>query len=471
MKDHSEIRWRSLWAMVPVSAIVFMDQSILPVALPTIEADFNASGVALQWTVNSYLLFTAIFILLGGKWGDRFGHRLTYLWGIVIFVLSSLVCALSPNVEFLIGARAVQGLGAALMIPAQTSLIAATFPPHARGRATGIIVSLGALFLVLGPAVGGYLTENISWRAIFWINFPLGILAVALAFAILPTSQKGKGAVDLPGFAYFAFFASAITIFFMQGSEWGWRSGEIILAGIVSLISAICLWKREKKAAHPFLDLSLLKRPVFAAVCVSIALTQAILMIAVFRTVYMQEILGYTPAETGLISSISSLPVIFCALIAGFLSDKAGPKLPLALGFLAIIFSFIWLGVSPVPSLASLFTALLMFGVGLPMIFTPSYSKAMSSVPPLKIGVASGMVATLRMFGGTMGLSLIYLFVNESEKLHTPTLGKNGAEIASFSDIHFLLGALMTLTFVTVFYLQNRKSAHQLPNSPSEGWD
>ncbi len=323
----------------------------------------------------------------------------------------------------------------------------------------------------MGPAVGGYLTEAVSWRSLFWINFPFGIVAVVLAFALLPTSNRGQGKIDLPGFAYFTIFATAITVLFMQGQEWGWTSSAILFSAALTLISVYLLLKREKKAHHPFLDLSLFKRPVFAAVNVSISLGQFVLMISVFRTIYLEEILGYTPTQTGLISSVASLPVIFFSTIAGFLSDKVSPKLPLALGFTFVIISFAWLGFFSTPSLTFLFIPLLLFGMGLPMMFNPSYSKGMSSVPPEKIGVASGMIATLRMFGGTMGLALIYLFVDVEQQIHTPTLGTRGAVIESFSAVHFALAGLMAVAFAVTFFLHNRKSSHHLPNSPAEGWD
>lgn len=471
MQNLPKTRWISLLAIIPAAAMGFMDQSILPVALPVIQKEFGSNSAALQWTVNSYLLTTAVFILLGGKLCDRIGSRNAYLYGLSIFAVFSALCSLSPNVEFLVAARALQGVGAAILFPAQTSLIATTFPPHTRGRATGLIVSCGSLFLILGPLIGGYLTEALSWRWIFWINLPIAAIGIVLAILLFPAKRGNKGKVDLLGFLYFACFCTFTTIFFMQAQDWGWLSKKVLICALLAIGSSVFLFKREKTAKHPFLDLALFKRPIYAAINVSISITQFVLMITVFRTIYLEEILGYTPGQTGLISSISSLPVLFLSPVGGFLSDKVSPKLPIVLGYGVLILSFFWLGFFSTPSLPSLFTAFLLFGMGIPLIFTPSYTAAMSAIPREKLGIAFGLVSSLRMFAATTGLSLIYLFVSIEKTIHLPKVGQRLAEIASFSAVHFTLGALMIVAFIATFFLHRRKSAHHLPDSPAEGWD
>lgn len=464
-------RWIGFVATVPGIGMSFLDQTILPVAIPTIRQEMGASTVALQWCVNSYLLAIAIFTLTGGKLGDRWGHRKIYLLGMLIFVFFSFLCGISPNVEFLIGARALQGLGAALMFPSQTALFANLFPPHARGRATGMSVSIGSIFMILGPLIGGYLTEALSWRYIFWMNVPLAAVGICLILIFFPPSHPGKGKIDGWGFGFFAICVAATTIFFMQTQEWSFFSLKSILCVGLAIIALVFLIGREKRANHPFLDLALFKRPIFAAINLSISIAQFIMMVAVFRTVYIEEILGFSPSQTGIIISVSSLPVLFFSLIGGYLSDKVSPRLPIFLGYLCLIFSFFWLGVFNTPSLPSLFTASLLFGMGIPLILTPSYSAAMSAVPLEKLGVAFGTIATLRWLSATIGLALISLFVDFVQKIRLPTEGKRLAEIASFSAIHFLLGFLLIATFAGSFFLYSRKSAHHAPSSPAEGWD
>jgi EmrB/QacA subfamily drug resistance transporter len=467
----SETKWLRVIAIIPSAAMSFMDQTILPVALPVIQRELGAPSSSLAWTVNAYFLGLTAFVLIGGKLGDRIGHRKCYLLGIILFALFSALCGLSQDVSFLIFARALQGVGAGIMFPAQTSLIATSFPPQSRGQATGIVISIGSLFAVLGPFIGGILTELLSWRWIFWVNIPITAIGIVLIFALLPASLKRPGKVDFLGFIYFAIFALFATIFFMQAQNWGWLSAKILISALIALVALIFLFKREKISSHPFLEIALLKRPLFAAIALSISITQFILMITVFRTVYIEEILGYTPTQAGMITSASCVPILFFSYLGGFLSDKVSPKLPIALGYLFLLASFFWLGFTPTPSLPSYFVATLLFGMGIPFVLTPSYSMAMSTIPKEKLGVAFGLVATLRNFAGTMGLALIYLFVDVDQQINLPKMGKRLAEISSFSSVHFLLGVLLIIAFIAIFMLHRRKSRHHPPDAPAEGWD
>lgn len=451
-------KWFAFYALVPVAALIFLDQTILPVALPTIQVEFNASNTALQWCVNAYLLAIAVFVLISGKIGDRISHRNALFLGMSAFALFSAICGMSPNIETLIIARGFQGIGAALMLPAQTALIGCIFPQQKRGQAIGMIVSLGSLFLMLGPLVGGYLTEAISWRWIFWINLPISAFALWMNRKFLPTSEPHHKKIDGLGFLFFACAAGTLAIFFMQAEDWGWSSPKsLICLGLIPISFGLLLW-REKKSPHPFLDLTLFKRPLYVAINISISMTNFIMMITVFQTIYFQDILQYSPLETGLITCISAAPTCFMAPIAGHLSDRFNAKLPVALGFLCLIFSFFILGFFPTPSLPILIVALLCFGMGLPLIFTPSFSSAISSVPPTKTGIAMGMIITLRMLANTIGLAIIHLFVSVVERAFESSKGNRVAEILSFSSVHFALAFLMIIVFAITFVLHNKKS-------------
>jgi MFS family permease len=204
---------------------------------------------------------------------------------------------------------------------------------------------------------------------------------------------------------------------------------------------------------------------------VSISVVQFILMITVFRAIYFQEVLAYSPSQAGLLTFISTAPVLFLSPLGGYLSDKVSPKLPIAIGYLSLIFSSMWLGFFSTPSLLELVIPLVAFGIGIPMILTPSYSSAMGSVPSTKMGVAFGMVATLRNLAATLGLALIGLWINFVESRHIDVIDKKEGQIAGFSSIHFALGFLLILSFAAAFVLYQRKSAHRLPEAPAEGWD
>jgi len=456
-------KWFGLIALIPGLAMVFLDQSILPVALPTMQKELGASETSLQWCINAYLLTIAVFVLLGGKFSDRVGHRRTLLIGISLFSVSSILCGVSPNVYFLIAARALQGTGAALMFPAQTALLAVLFPPKERGRAMGLNVSMGSFFLIMGPLIGGYCTEHFSWRLIFWINIPIAIVGFILCLRFLPRTKTVHSLIDLKGFIYFAISCSSAIIAFMQGSDWGWLSYKVDGLFAISLFSFFLLLRREKKAHHPFLDLTLFKNPVFTSINISISIVQFMLMVGVFRVIYFQNVLGYSPSEAGFITFATCIPLLFMSPIGGYLSDKLTPKLPIAIGFLLIISSFFWLGFNSDPSVTVLFLALGAYGLGVPLIFTPSYSFAMSTVKPSKRGVAFGMIATLRNFSATLGIAVIGLFMGGGEEKQI--------QMIRFSTAHFALGFLLIFAFAVTFILFHRKSTHHLPEAPAEGWD
>ncbi len=506
-------KWWGLLAIMPSLAMVFVDQSVLPVALPTIQKHLNATDIQLQWCINAYLLVTAILVLAGGKIGDWMGHRKAFTLGMIVFALSSALCGATPDVNWLIGARALQGVGAALMFPASTALIMSLFAPHERGKATGINVSASSLFLILGPLVGGYFTEALSWRWIFWINLPIAALGLILVFLFIPPSIGAKPKFDVRGFIYFVISSSSLILVLMQGRDWGWTSPSIIVSSVIFLLGTLFLLLREKKAAHPFLDLTLFKHPVFKAVNVSVFSIQFILMITVFRAIFFQDVLDWSPMKTGLITVISSCPVLFLSPIGGMLSDKYGPKIPITTGFLLLIFSFIWTAFSFESSLGVFFIGLLTFGIGIPLVFTPSYASAMGAIPAAKAGSAFGTIATVRSFASTFGVAVLGTFIHSTQlrtlqslaqenpktealspsalsnivmgtgqaKAYLKTLSSEQssiimgyyrrAEEAGFYWTHLTLACLLAIALIFVFFLYHRKSKHQLPEGPAEGWD
>lgn len=255
-------KWFAFYALVPVAALIFLDQTILPVALPTIQVEFNASNTALQWCVNAYLLAIAVFVLISGKIGDRISHRNALFLGMSAFALFSAICGMSPNIETLIIARGFQGIGAALMLPAQTALIGCIFPQQKRGQAIGMIVSLGSLFLMLGPLVGGYLTEAISWRWIFWINLPISAFALWMNRKFLPTSEPHHKKIDRLGFLFFCLRRRNTRHLFYAGRRLGLEFAKIphLLRSYSNLFWTPPM-ERKKRAPTHFLILPFLNAP------------------------------------------------------------------------------------------------------------------------------------------------------------------------------------------------------------------
>lgn len=463
--------WVAIASFVPAVALMFMDQTILPVALPAIQRELGATDTQLQWCVNAYILAIAMFLLVSGKLGDSVGLRKTFCFGIVGFVVSSALCGISQTANWLIWMRALQGLSAALMMPPQNAIMRHVFTPSSLGRGIGFVVSISSIFLMIAPVIGGYLTETFSWRWIFWINAPIGIIGLWVVLARWPSPKPVKSPIDLQGFLYFAIGIGLITLFFMQVTDWGWTSRLSLSCLGSALFFLFLLVLREKKAAHPFLDLPLFKRPLFAAINISVSTAQAFLMVGVFWLLYFQKILNYTPVEAGLLSFVSGFPLLFASPLAGFLSDRFGPRLPVALGNLCLLFTCFFLFFFPTTSLLGLLVALFSFGMGIPLILTPSFATALTSVPASKTGIAMGTIITLRMVAGSVGLACMYLLTNSVYVNKLPSLGDRDASIASFSTLHLTLGLLIIVSFAITFVIHSRKSTHHIPEIPGQGWD
>lgn len=504
-------KWWGLLAIMPALAMIFVDVSVLPVALPSIQKYLGASSLQLQWCINSYLLVTAILVLAGGKLGDWMGHRKAFSVGMVVFAVSSAMCGLASSAFGLIIARAIQGIGAALMTPASTALLMAIFPPSERGKATGISVSASSLFMIIGPLVGGYLTQNFSWRWIFWINLPIALIGLLLVFLFIPRSTPRSLKFDRPGFIYFVIACSSLVILLMEGRAWGISSSKTVSYFIFFLVGTYLLLRREKKATHPFLDLSLFKHPIFTAVNISIFSTQFIMMITVFRAIFFQDSLNWSPMRTGVVTVLSSCPVLFLSPLGGWLSDKLGPKFPISLGFILMTFSFIWTPIFIDSSLAMLMIGLVAFGCSLPLVLTPSYASAMGAIPSSKAGSAFGTIATIRSLSASLGVAVLGAFIDGlqmksltnlaeanplTKNLNSTVLDKiitgssnqilktlpapqasllsdfyQEAQVASFLTSHWTIAALLVIVFVIVFLLYHRKSKHRSPEFPPEGWD
>ncbi len=400
-------KWLGLFSLMPSIAMIFTDQAVLPVALPTIQKHLGATYSELWWSINAYLLLSAVLLLAGGKLGDRIGHRNAFILGMLLFAVASALGGVSPDIYWLIGSRALQGNGAAIMIPASSLLIMSLFPQHERGKAIGINVSVSSLFLICGPLIGGYLTESFSWRWIFWINLPLAAIGLILQLLFLSPSSKIKQSFDPWGFFYFVISSTSLVILTMQGSSWGWISLKSVSILALSLISGFFLFRREKKVKNPFIDLSFFRNPIYKAVNISVFATQFVLMITFYRAIFFQDVLDWSPMKSGIISFIASFPVLFLSPLGGWLADRWGHKTPIAAGFLFLIFSFLWTPFVIQGSLWMLLLGLTALGCGVPLLVTPSYSSAVGVIPPKKAGSAFGILATTRSLSGSFGVAII----------------------------------------------------------------
>jgi len=387
-----------------------LDNTVVNVALPSIQRDLGADLSELEWIVTGYALTFASLMLVGGKVADAYGRRLIFVTGIVVFTVASLLCGLAASSEMLIGARVLQGAGAALMNPATLSIIAATFPPRERGTAIGIWAGTSAMALAIGPLVGGLITEHLDWSWIFFVNVPVGILGIVASFMFIDESRdETHSTLDLPGLATSALGLFALTYGLIEANTYGWSSSRIVGAFLVSAISLASFVVIERRRREPMLPLELFKSGTYTGSNLVVLLV-ALAMFGVFFFVslYMQNVLGYSAVETGAAFLPMTVLIILVAPVAGRTSDRIGSRGLMTAGMLLVALQLIMFSrLSADASFWNLLPGLLLGGVGMALTMTPSAAAATRSVPVDKAGVGSAVLNSARQVGGTMGIAIM----------------------------------------------------------------
>jgi EmrB/QacA subfamily drug resistance transporter len=447
-------RW---WTLAAVSLGLFMimlDNTVVNVALPSIERDLGARLSELEWIVAGYALTFAALILTGGKLADLLGRRLIYMVGLVVFGGSSLACALAPSAEFLIGARVVQGVGAALMNPATLSIITATFPPRQRGTAIGIWVGVSASALAIGPLVGGLLTEHAGWSSIFYVNVPIGAVAIAASFLFIGESKDNsqEQRPDVPGLVASGLGLFALTFALIEGNNHGWTSSLILGALAVAAVSLSAFVLLELRQRLPMLDLTLFRSGTFAGAN-TVVLLVALAMFGVFffLSLYMQNILGYSAVQAGAAFVPMTVLVVALSPIVGKLSDRVGSRWLMTGGMTLVglqLLYFSTLGVHE--SYWALVPGMLLGGIGMPSVMTPSSAAAMSGVPNDKAGVGSAVLNSSRQVGGSVGIALMgAIMAHEIGRSSTPASFTHGLSVGLVvAAVIAFSGAVLAATLV-----------------------
>src|SRR6266536_2717010 len=409
--DEEQRKWWTLLAVTFGLFMIMLDNTVVNVALPSIQRDLEVSVSSLEWVVNAYFLTFAVLMLTGGKLADLFGRRLIFIVGLAIFTASSLACGLAPSGEVLIAARAVQGVGAALMNPATLSIITATFPPRQRGMAMGIWVGVSAVALALGPITGGLLAEDAHWSWIFFINVPIGALAIVAARVVIRETKDTSAdqRLDLPGLVTSGGALLALTYALIEANGKGWTSAEILSLFAVAIVGVAAFIALERRQRTPMLDLSLFRNPTFTGANLTMMLV-ALSMFGVFFFVslFVQNILGYSPVKAGASFLPMTLCIIFFAPVAGKLSDRLGARWLMSGGMALVSASLVLFSLlDETSSFWNLFPALLVGGAGMAMAMTPTTAAAMSSVPVDKAGVGSAVLNSMRQVGGSLGIAIM----------------------------------------------------------------
>jgi EmrB/QacA subfamily drug resistance transporter len=403
-------KWFTLAAVSFGLFMIMLDNTVVNVALPAIQRDLQADLSELQWVVTGYALTFAALMLIGGKVADAFGRRLIFVVGIAIFTTASLWCGLADSSDELIAARVLQGVGAALMNPATLSIIAATFPAHQRGTAIGIWAGVSALALAIGPLVGGLITQHVDWSWIFFINVPVGVLAIAASFLFIDeTRDETHERLDLPGLATSGVGLFALTYGLIEANTYGWTSTRIVGAFVVAAVMLAVFVLLERHQRAPMLQLELFRNSTYTGANLVILLV-ALAMFGVFFFVslYMQNVLGYSAVQTGAAFLPMTILIILIAPIAGRTSDRLGSRGLLTVGMVLVagqLLYFSRLGVDA--SFWNLLPGFLVGGVGMAMTMTPSAAAATRSVPVDKAGVGSAVLNASRQVGGSLGIALM----------------------------------------------------------------
>ena len=458
---------RKWWTLAAVAFGLFMimlDNTVVNVALPSIERDLHVSISSLEWIVTAYALTFAALLITGGKLGDLFGRKRIFIVGIAIFTLSSLACGLAPSAGFLIGARAVQGVGAALMNPASLSIITATFPPRERGQAIGIWAGVSAMALAIGPLVGGLIVDNINWNWIFFINVPVGIAGVVVSQLVIKESRdtSHEQSVDIPGLVTSSAGLFALTYALIEGNSHGWSSPEILglfAAAAVLLVTFVLV---EHFQRLPMLDLSLFKIGSFTGANI-VAMLVSLGMFGVFFYVslYIQNILGFTPTEAGAAFLPMTILIILVAPLAGKASDRIGSRWLMGIGMTLVGISLLlYQRVGLASTFWTLLPSMLLGGVGMALTMAPMTAAAMSSVPVDKAGVGSGVLNSFRQLGGAIGIALMGAIVASYVTVsgHTPVAAQQFVD-----GLHaaLLVAAIITFAAAAVAIALVRRPAHQ----------
>ena len=406
-------RTHTIWTFVITSlalVMVTLDNLVVTTALPVIKKELSASLESLEWTVNAYTLSFAVLLLTGAALGDRFGRRRLFVLGLGIFTAASAAAALAPNIEFLIGARVLQGLGGAIVTPLTLTLLSAAVPPEKRGLALGAWGGIGGLAVALGPLIGGAVVEGISWQWIFWLNVPIGLVLMPLAWRFLAESRGPNERLDLPGLALASTGLFGIVWGLVRGNTSGWSSTEILTSLIAGglLVVAFVAW--ELRSPAPMLPMRFFRNPTFALANVAslfmfFGMFGAIFLLAQFFQLVQQ----YSPLSAGLrILPWTAMPMLV-APIAGALSDRLpGPRI-IAVGLAFQAAGLGWLAAVSTPTVpySHLVLPFILSGIGMGLFFAPVANVILSSVRPVEEGQASGANNAIRELGGVFGVAVL----------------------------------------------------------------
>jgi EmrB/QacA subfamily drug resistance transporter len=449
---------KTIWTFVITSLALFMvtlDNLVVTTALPVIRKDLNASLEQLEWTVNAYTLTFAVLLLTGAALGDRLGRRRMFVAGLGLFTLASALAALAPNAEALIAARALQGVGGAIVTPLTLTILSAGVPANRRGLALGAWGGIGGLAVAMGPLVGGAVVQGISWQWIFWLNVPIGVVLVPLAWSRLQETHGPADRLDVPGLGLASAGLLGIVWGLVRGNGQGWTSPEIVLSIAIGLALLVAFVAWERRAPAPMLPLRFFRNRTFALANVS----SLFMFFGMFGSIFLlsqffQTVQGYGPLGAGLrILPWTAMPIIV-APIAGALSDKVGGHRLMGVGLALQASGLAWLAYVSTPAAAysSFVIPFIISGVGMALFFAPVANVVLSAVRPQEEGQASGANNAIREVGGVFGVAVL-----ASIFAHVGGYGSPQAFTDGMTTAVYVGAALVALGSIAAFAIPGKR--------------
>ena len=446
------------------SFMMALDAQVVTTAFATIRHELGASVETLQWTVNGYNLSFAVLLLTGAALGDRFGRRRMFAAGISLFALASAACALSAGAASLIAARSVQGAGAALVMPLAMAILSAAFAREERARALGIFSGVTGFALIIGPAIGGFITENFGWRWIFWINLPIGVIAITLVLARLRESFGPKIALDVPGLVMVAAAALSLVWGLLRGNLAGWTSVEVLSTLAAGALFALTFVAWELRAPAPMVPMRLFKSRAFSSgIAASFLFYAAMYGVLFLLPQFLQTALGNGPLGAGLRLLPWTATLFVTAPIAGAAVNKFGERRLVVVGLLMQAVGLGWIAmiVAPGVTYSSLIAPLVLAGVGVSMAMPAAQNAIMSSVTVAEMGKASGVFNMGRFLGGMFGVAALVTALSAEGSVDTAAAFSSG-----FVAAMLLAAALSLLGAVAGTWLPARR---RLALAPAPG--
>jgi EmrB/QacA subfamily drug resistance transporter len=455
-------RWLVLVAMTGSLSMIMLDQTVVTAALPAMSDDLGLGPAGQQWVVNAYVLALTALVAFGGKLGDRVGGVRTFRVGVAGFFVASALCGLAPagglGEAWIIAARALQGAAAALMVPTSGAIVISAFPVQERGRAMAAYAGISQIFLAIGPLIGGALTESVSWRAVFWLNVPVGIAALVLVAIAKPAQATRPGRISPVALALLVGGLGATVLAVQEAASWGWDSPLTLVVLAAGVAATATFVVTQARVPDPLVDVRLLRRRAFLGDVAVNGLVQFGLLAAVLHSsLYLQDLLKFSPLTTGLAVLAMVLPITVAAQLGGRWFDRAGVRPPVLAGLVISTLGMLaWTLALPYLSYPLQVPGMVLTGFGLGLTISPTNTDALSRVGAAERSQASGVLQTVRQLGGTLGVAVVGAVV-----LGIEHRGTQGSDVQAAADAIAAGFAVSTAAFAVALLAAVRLLARE----------